>query len=197
MAYTRVGNYREKPSKLSHLSQSGDGGSGRYLERCLRELERWGAPLSGWRCIGLIDACEEGSGVGFETCDLCGCSRVRYVHVMHHERYFEDVMVGCICAGVMEDDILAAKDRERRAANRSRRRRNFIRRVWGSVGWFHWHIRNRSRTATIDLMGENPDRYVVRYDGRRSDRYKGRPIGSLLEAKYAAFDLADPPEEIL
>jgi hypothetical protein len=32
---------------------------------------------------------------------------------MQHKGYPEVIEVGCICAGVMEGDILAAKDRER------------------------------------------------------------------------------------
>ena len=45
---------------------------------------------------------------------------------MVHEDYFDVVIVGCICAGIMEGDILRAKERDRLMKNRSKRRKNFI-----------------------------------------------------------------------
>ena len=49
---------------------------------------------------------------------------------MQHKGYPEVIEVGCICAGVMEGDILAAKDRERMLKNRANRRKSFIHKTW-------------------------------------------------------------------
>ena len=87
-----------------------------YLAKCLRRLKEWGAPLEDWRCVDLIDMCEgddEDTSPTFAKCDLCDCHKVRFVHVMDHPLYLEEVRVGCICAGIMEGDVLAAKERER------------------------------------------------------------------------------------
>ena len=79
-----------------------------YYARCINELKKWGAPLDGWRCIGVEDVREDDPEADLFECELCGCSNVRFVHVMDHDLYFEEVRVGCICAGVMEGDILKA-----------------------------------------------------------------------------------------
>lgn len=63
-------------------------------------------------------------------CELCGCEKVRYVHVMEHNEYFEKVYVGCICAGIMEGDIIAAQERDRKMKNRAKRKLNFPHRRW-------------------------------------------------------------------
>lgn len=47
-------------------------------------------------------------------CELCGCNDVRYIHVMENEDFPYELQVGCICAGIMEDDILAAQERDRK-----------------------------------------------------------------------------------
>jgi hypothetical protein len=96
-----------------------------YIARCHKVLREWGAPLSDWYCIHVYDmADDDGEIYDLATCELCGCSKVRYVHVMRHDLYFEDIEVGCICAGIMEGDILAAKDRERLMKNRAKRKQN-------------------------------------------------------------------------
>ena len=84
-----------------------------YFARSQKILREWGAPLSGWHCQEVYDVREDDMEAPLHTCELCGCRKVRFVHVMRHPDYFEDVAVGCICAGVMEGDILAARERER------------------------------------------------------------------------------------
>ena len=69
----------------------------RYLRRCIRELKKWNAPLEGWFCERVVDVFEDGDAEEFSTCDVCGCSQVRYEHHMVHEDYFDVVIVGCIC----------------------------------------------------------------------------------------------------
>lgn len=93
----------------------------RYIARCRKKLKEWGAPLENWKCVHLID--EEKPDF---ICELCGCEKVRYVHVMEHEQYFEDIRVGCVCAGIMEGDILAAQERDRKMKNRAKRKVTFL-----------------------------------------------------------------------
>jgi hypothetical protein len=69
-----------------------------------------GVPHRGWTCIG-VDDLEEPD----HTCEMCEHAEVRYVHVMTHPDYGggeAELLVGCICAGRMEEDYQQAKERE-------------------------------------------------------------------------------------
>ena len=167
-----------------------------YYARCLRTLKEWGAPTTGWCCIEVIDIREddeEDYETPLFTCELCGCSKVRYVHVMDNDLYFETVRVGCICAGCMEDDIFGAKERERLMRNRSKRRKNFLKRKWDEKGKGVWE---RSYKNQELMILEHSGSFSVHVGSKVTLKYKGRPINNLLSAMYAAFDLADPVEEI-
>lgn len=169
-----------------------------YYARCIRQLKAWGAPLDGWRCIKLIDVQEDGFEIGcyseFFVCDLCGCNKVRNVHVMYHDLYFEEVRVGCICAGIMEGDILKAEERERKMRNRAKRRKNFLKHEWKQVGYNKWVRTYRHKDLCIQKIN---DRYHVLVGSKMVRTYKGKPIQDYLSALYAAFKFADPVEDIL
>lgn len=81
----------------------------KYIAKCRKTLKSWDAPLKNWNCVKLIDEEEP-----VFICELCGCKKVRFVHVMEHKDYFERVSVGCICAGIMEGNLMAAQERERK-----------------------------------------------------------------------------------
>lgn len=161
----------------------------KYIARCRRRLKEWGAPLDHWHCVDLMDE-EDASFV----CELCGCEKVRYVHVMEHEEYFENVCVGCICAGIMEGDILAAKERDRKMRNRANRRLNFPRRKWKRARNGGYFTKYNGQYVFINQNGRN---YSCNCNGRRAWKYKGRPIDNFLFACYAAFDLADPIDKAM
>ena len=108
-----------------------------YVRRCQKRLQEWGAPLSGWYCDYIYDVADEEADpdhIDLFTCELCDCSQVRFVHVMRHDEYFETVSVGCICAGIMEGDILAARERERLMKNRANRKRQLSADLSGQKG---------------------------------------------------------------
>ena len=107
-----------------------------HISKCIKRLKEWNAPLTGWRCEKVVDVREDeediplGMTSPLSNCELCDCNTVRYEHWMVNDLYFEPVIVGCICAGIMEGNIMAAKDREREIRNRQKRRRNFVKRRW-------------------------------------------------------------------
>jgi hypothetical protein len=113
---------------------------------------------------------------------------------MTHPDYFEDVSVGCICAGIMEGDILAAKDRERLMRNRSKRKRSFPKRKWTRTT-NGWSLTYHGEQILIGRSRHNPERLGVKYNGQCVWTYKGKPITDFLSAAYAAFNLADPVPE--
>lgn len=166
----------------------------RYFARCIRRLKEWDAPLEGWECTDVIDMREEDSSADLFTCELCGCSCVRNVHIMEHEEYFEPVWVGCICAGFMEGDIYKAADRERLMRNRAKRRKNFLKHEWKHDWPDVWERIYQKKELEIR---ETAGLFTVFADGKMTSTYKGKPIMDLYSAVYAAFELADPKEDII
>lgn len=81
-------------------------------------------PHSGWICTGVTDL---GAPVGI--CEMCGHQIIRYAHHMIHPQY-HPLVAGCYCAGKMEGDPEAARERERDLKNQLARKESFIRRQW-------------------------------------------------------------------
>jgi hypothetical protein len=63
-------------------------------------------PKRGWSCAGIDDL-----GKDRMTCEMCEVQRIRWVHYMEHPNHSQ-LMVGCICAGYMEENLDAARRRE-------------------------------------------------------------------------------------
>lgn len=170
-----------------------------YLRRCQKQLESWNAPLSEWERKRVYDVRDDDKDAPLHKCELCGCENVRYVHVMDHQFYFEEVFVGCICAGVMQDDILKAQECERRVKNRTRRRKNYLKKQWTEIdrGVYARQFRLEYKGKELFIKITSRNLHWAFCDGRSVCRYKGRPIDNFYAAVYAAFDLADPVEDIL
>ena len=160
----------------------------KYLAKCQKRLKEMDAPMGGWHCTDIIDR------EGLVKCDLCDCSRVRFQHKMEHDDYFEPVYVGCVCAGILEGNILIAKERERKMKNRAKRKKNFIKRKWVEAGWDTW---TRSYRKKRIIITRTNGLYHVTVDHTWATTYKGKPIVNFLSAVYAAFELADPMSEVL
>ncbi len=84
--------------------------------------KRSDVPHQGWECIDVIDL---GAPVG--VCRMCGHQIIRYVHVMYHPSYPKRIGAGCVCAGRMEGNPQAAKEREAAFRNWQARRETFLR----------------------------------------------------------------------
>ena len=78
-------------------------------------------PHTGWKCVGVVDL---GYPVG--TCRMCGYQIIRYVHIMEHNDFPRKIGAGCVCAGKMEGDIEAAREREASFKNRQGRQTTFL-----------------------------------------------------------------------
>lgn len=164
-----------------------------YKSRCIKRLKEWNAPLSGWECQYMYDVADGDYDAALSTCELCDCVQVRYVHVMHHEEYFEEISVGCVCAGIMEGDIFAAKERECEMKNRTKRKENYLKRQWRWRANGNRTLRYKNRWLTIIPSKFGNNGFGVICDGKGIWRYKGKPIGDFLTAVHAAFNIVDPP----
>ncbi len=78
-------------------------------------------PHEGWQCEGIVDL---GEPVGI--CRMCGHQIIRYVHIMRHPNYHRTIGAGCICAGRMEGNPEAARERETQFKNRQKRLETFM-----------------------------------------------------------------------
>lgn len=84
-------------------------------------------PRKGWRCATVLDYGAE----NYQTCEMCGNPRVRYIHRMMHEEHTGQLSVGCVCAEHMENDYVNPRKREGKlrykAAAHSRRKKQLAR----------------------------------------------------------------------
>lgn len=165
----------------------------RYIRKCINALKNRGLPVTGWECIEIYDCKEEDEDAPLEVCEICGCSKVRYVHVMYNTLQNIELHVGCICAGVMEGDVMRAKERERLLKNRTSRKKNFMKKKWKRVIKGVYSMRYKG----INLMVKRTAVGVTVFCGSKfAISYKGLPITSYTLASHAAFELVDPIKEV-
>ncbi|MBX9804221.1 MAG: hypothetical protein K2Y18_00520 [Alphaproteobacteria bacterium] len=81
-------------------------------------------PHRDWKCLEVEDL-----GSASKDCQMCEKETIRFVHRMAHEDY-ETLDVGCICAGHMDGDLKAAKERDQDLKSRLQRRNK-----WLALGW--------------------------------------------------------------
>jgi len=134
-------------------------------------------PTRGWECINIEDL-EEPAAI----CEMCETTEIRYVHVMHHPEYPDTLDCGCICAGHMQGDPVAAREREANIKRRGARRSTLARpkvacirtsTPMASMSWFS----GRARAGA---------RFVDNRTGLKS--FSPRSYVSEAAAKLAAFD---------
>ena len=144
-------------------------------------------PQKGWYCVEVTDL-EEPSF----TCEMCESQIVRYVHHMRHPDYPEELGCGCICAGHMEQDYAAARQRERALRNAGRSRLNWLRRAWRTSRRGNAYLNVDGWNVTI-FRAQRQDCRLVWYF-RLVDRATQRAVTSQEphvtedEAKLAAFN---------
>lgn len=169
-----------------------------YVRRCHKRLKDWGAPLDHWECVDIYDVADgEAEVTEFFTCELCDCPKVRFVHVMRHDDFFENISVGCICAGIMEGDILAAKARDNEMKNRAKRKQNFPQRKWKRTQRGGFYTKYRGTPVFINHSHYNQSQLGVYIGNKSYWTYKGKPITNFLSAAYAAFEIVDPVARIM
>lgn len=161
-----------------------------YRARCLNTLKGLGLPTDGWICEWIEDADEPE-----EVCELCGCSRVRFLHHMRHPAVADSIAVGCLCDGIMSGDELGAVAREREARNQAKRKQNFIHGEWRPefVGVHATRWRKKLRNGPVCLIQQDSNgHYAVWHMGRWCYQCRGKPITTFAQAASALFTVNDP-----
>ncbi len=175
---------------------------------CVKKLKEMGLPISGWECVGVEDMRYGKNDGDFAACDLCGTS-VRFLHYMEHTDSGETISVGCVCAGILEGDELAAIRREQNEKNRSMRKSRFLKRKWHKFrgnpdivsSKYHGKFIAIQKIPTPNdrkLPCVESYRYKVYVDGEKvanikADGEKSLRFDSFSSAVIGAFEKADPP----
>lgn len=140
-------------------------------------------PHSGWSCTGVSDLGEPAA-----VCGMCGEQIIRYVHHMTHPAY-RPLGVGCVCAGRMEGDPQAARERERTFRKRETRRRTFMNRTWRRSRDGNEYLRVRGHVLVLyRIKGSG---WTFYFDGERGGGiYPDRDAA--LDAAFEKLDSAPP-----
>ncbi len=143
-----------------------------------------GVPHRGWHVVDYYK-----SGEQDHVCEMCEKQRVMFVHVMRHEDYPDDLKVGCVCAGHMEEDLDRARQREVRYRNKAKRRDKWLSRRWRSSFTYGGEY---LRTDGLSISVYPNDSFwsaTIRHRATEYKRDSERRYKTSDEAKYAAFEV--------
>jgi hypothetical protein len=162
-------------------------------------MTRWdrpNVPHKGWVCIGMEDLGEfvDGGDIEYESCEMCGKERIRYVHIMSHNDG-GILRVGCGCAAKMEEDYENPKQRDEEAKKKASRRTSFMKKIWRRNENGNYTLRYKGDTITI-MKSKFGSTYGVIHKGTLIWDYKGRKNMDFNTSKRAAFDLFDSQHDV-
>ena len=151
-----------------------------------------GFPRKGWRCVGVVDLKDNADDDGtfeYGTCEACGREQIRFVHTMSHEAFPREIDVGCICAGHLEEDYAAPRERERKAATRAGRRSRWLSRKWtvSKNGNSYLKIEGYLVGTSADKFHLGMWRYWIKNPAGEYVENRRR-YDSIREARLAIFD---------
>lgn len=153
-------------------------------------MARWdslGVPHKGWTLVGFEDI-KENPDVDYETCEMCGNERIRFIHILSHPDYNGFMRVGCTCAEKMTDDYVTHREHENYMQKRASRRSNFMKQEWYKNQNGNWILKYKGdRITAIERNGC----YGFVFHNNWTWDYKGRRIRDLETLKLAAFEVFD------
>lgn len=155
------------------------------------EWNRVGIPHKGWICIGVEDVAESvdyDEDIEYEQCEMCGNEKIRYVHIMQHPDFPEELHVGCVCAEKMSGDYVNPRRDEKRLRKRAARRTNFNKREWNCNPAKRTYSK-KYKGEYITMMENRYGNWGIFFANKRFWEYKGRRMNSFEEAERVAFDI--------
>jgi len=141
-----------------------------------------GVPHRGWQCVDIEDLGEPGL-----ECEMCESQIIRYVHHMEHPNYQKVLQVGCICAGHMEGDLVAAQTREASMRSRTSKRKRWLSRKWRISAKGNPWIRADGYRVTVYPRGDGWAATISSEDDSFV-QHSRRNYSTIDRAKLAAFD---------
>ncbi|MBK9149104.1 MAG: hypothetical protein IPM12_14970 [Flavobacteriales bacterium] len=149
---------------------------------------RWnhpGLPHKGWRLVDVEDIRSEGqseSETDYETCQMCGNEKIRFVHTVSHPEHDEELRVGCVCAEKMTSDYSTPRRRETELRNRASRRRNWTKKKWKVSDKGSYYLKLDGKLVLI-YRDKSSSQYKVKVD----ETWGKKRFKDLDDAKMAAF----------
>ena len=144
-------------------------------------------PHKGWVLVGFEDV-KDDPNADYETCEMCGNERIRFIHIVEHPEYNRTLRVGCNCAERMTDDYTTPREHENYLQKRAARRRNFLRQEWYRNVNGNWVLKYKNdRITAIERNG----RFGFVFHNQWTWEYRGKTIMDLETLKLAAFDKFD------
>ena len=116
---------------------------------------------------------------------MCETQDIRYVHYMEHDNYPEVLGVGSVCAGRMEEDYTAPRQREQRAKSSATRQSRWMNATWRKSRKGNPYLNRNGFNVVLYPTG---NRWAFRIELRDSGRSWSKTGYATLEgAKLAAF----------
>ena len=174
-----ISNDHECDQCRDTIGESIHGSTGKWL--------RHDVPHREWRCIEIEDI-----GSADKECEMCEKENIRYVHLMEHNNY-ENLSVGCICAGHMEGDIAAAESRDAQLKSRIQRRGNWLNLNWKTSEKGNPYLKTRKNNydSTAHIIAITTGRFG-RFSASIDKQFLNKWYDTSNEAKLAAFDYLWP-----
>ena len=143
---------------------------------------RPGVPHKGWRCVDIEDA-----GAPDFICQMCEAVRIRFIHLMSHPDYTDQLRCACVCAGNMEGDPAGAARREFLFKATLARRARWLSRKWRRSRAGNPYLNTGGFNVVVYPIGGG---YGARVEHRWTDweRISQRVYPTESAAKLAAFD---------
>lgn len=118
----------------------------------------------------------------YESCEMCGNEKIRYVHLMEHADHPVVLRVGCICAGKMTGDYAGAREREKKLINRAKRRANWLKRKWRASS------RRGNPFLNVDGKNVGVHKVGIRWGFWIDGQFSIKTYPTADDAKLALFD---------
>lgn len=155
------------------------------------EWSKAGIPHKGWVCVDVEDIAENATGsenIEYEQCEMCGNEKIRFVHIMEHPEYPNELRVGCVCAEKMSGDYVNPRKAEDTLRKRALRRKNFNNKDWNFNPAKRTHSK-KYKGEYITIMESWNGNLGIFFADNRIWEYNGRKIRSFEEAERVAFEI--------
>ena len=140
-----------------------------------------GVPHKGWQFVDFEDLGEIDA-----TCEMCETREIRYVHYLEHPEYPYRLGVGRVCAEHMEEDYVAAGQREKKASSIAGRRARWMKAEWRESERGNHYINRSGFNAVLYRVRGGWGYKIIERDSEKS--WRGTGCSTEDEAKLAAFD---------